>query len=973
MQTGLRRLLLAASFFLLTLTPALAQNNWVEVASNYINSYSTHAIYSVSTPQGALYATVGTGVYRWSPPGWLPTGTGSAGLNNNGSILALASDPAGNIYATGWFTNSNGKYYIAKWNGTNWSELGSGSSAFNPTGPIYALATDAAGNIYAGGSFINLSGKRYVAKWNGTSWSELGSGSTAINANDFINAIATDGSGNVYAAGNFSNSTGKRYVAKWNGSTWAELGGTAGSLSASANILALEADASGNVYAGGQFANSSNQYYVAKWNGSIWNEMGTGANALHANYWIRTIKSIGGKIYTAGEFSNTSGYYVAQWNGTSWINMGSAAALHISSGGIYSVAGDADGNLYCSGDITNAGGNRFVAKWTAATSTWGEAGFNGSGHVAANDVRASTIDAAGNLYVGGAFINAAYKQYVAKWNGSYWSETGSATSSLNANGWILAMASDRFGNIYATGSFTNAANKPYIAKWDGNTWSEVGTGSGALLKAQEAVYSMITDNAGNLYVAGEFTNSSGKYYVAKWNGSTWSELGTGINALNATKPIRQIAIDHQGRIYATADHTNPGYTYYVAKWDGTSWKELTNGTHFLYSDHPLGAMTVDTAGHVYVMADGIYNSSFANYVSRWDGSDWSVFRGVFDFDDVSYINSDSKGNIYFFGDMELRRWNGTSLDVLSEVGIPALTSLSVSESGDIYGMKKFPSTPNDFYVGRYDPFSLNVPSYGLGDRCTANPSAKGHLGNPPYNGTVSVTRDGQPIAYNAADSSFTYFVNGSTPVGQHTVRVTYANSANSVHLDVNFNVITSVTPSITIQGSTFVTPGHPSQVTSVIQNGGASPDYNWQDSFPTAHFWNTVTAGTSPTFSFQPEVGVSVRCVMTSNATCATVTKVTSNILRYDAVTALPVTPTQPQLSLSPNPVDNILLVDHLLPEDDWKSYDIQDAMGRTLQSGTIVRTQTRLSLDVSRLAPATYFIVLKGRKGSVNRRFLKL
>ena len=105
---------------------------------------------------------------------------------------------------------------------STWSELGgSNDSTFN--GPINSIATDKAGNIYAGGWFTNANGKYYVAKWNGSSWSELGGINTST-FNSFIRKITTDAAGNIYAAAMYFN--GNNYVAKWNGSSWSTLGGT---------------------------------------------------------------------------------------------------------------------------------------------------------------------------------------------------------------------------------------------------------------------------------------------------------------------------------------------------------------------------------------------------------------------------------------------------------------------------------------------------------------------------------------------------------------------------------------------------------------------------------------------------------------------------------------------------------------------------------------------------------------------------
>jgi hypothetical protein len=81
--------------------------------------------------------------------------------------------------------------------------------------------------------------------------------------------------------------------------------------------------------------------------------------------------------------------------------------------------------------------------------------------------------------------------------------------------------------IYTSaGGFTNSADEQYVAKWDGSRWTELGAGANGL-HANGLIYALATDNAGNVYTAGHFTNSVGKYYVARLQ---WHQLdGVGIS------------------------------------------------------------------------------------------------------------------------------------------------------------------------------------------------------------------------------------------------------------------------------------------------------------------------------------------------------------------------------------------------------------------------------------------------------------
>ena len=93
-------------------------------------------------------------------------------------------------------------------------------------------------------------------------------------------------------------------------------------------------------------------------------------------------------------------------------------------------------------------------------------------------------------------------------------------------------------NLYIAGTFINVGGIPeadYIARWDGS-WHALGGsgGTGAL----NATVNALTISGSDLFVGGFFTNAAGineADWIAKWNGSFWSALGSnfsGDGALN---------------------------------------------------------------------------------------------------------------------------------------------------------------------------------------------------------------------------------------------------------------------------------------------------------------------------------------------------------------------------------------------------------------------------------------------------------
>jgi hypothetical protein len=126
-----------------------------------------------------------------------------------------------------------------------------------------------------------------------------------------------------------------------------------------------------------------------------------------------------------------------------------------------------------------------------------------------------------------------------------------------------------------------------VARWDGTTWSPLGTGMNGVVRA------LAVDRSGNLYAGGSFTTAGGvsASRIAKWNGTSWSALGAGVN-----QNVYTLAFDADGRLYAGGGFTTAGgaSANHVARWSGSSWSTLGSGT----SD-ATSTMTVDGRGNVY--------------------------------------------------------------------------------------------------------------------------------------------------------------------------------------------------------------------------------------------------------------------------------------------------------------------------------------------------------------------------------------
>ena len=617
--------------------------------------------------------------------GWLP-GFGAPGMNKTVYALTVFDDGSGSgpaIYAGGEFTTAGSVLAnrIAKWDGSVWSTLGSGS-ANGVNNTVYALTVfdDGAGPaLYAGGLFTTAGGvtANRIAQWDGASWSSLGTGA-ANGVSDIVHALTVfdDGSGGgpaLYAGGNFTLAGGgsANRVAKWNGSAWSSLGtGAANGVNGIVHALTEFDDGSGSgpmLYAGGAFtmAGGATANRIAKWNGSSWSSLGTGA----ANGVISTVYALavfddgpsdgfvgGPALYVGGAFTSAGGVTasgIARWDGSSWSSLGTGSANGMNQA-VFALKvfddGSGDGPvLYAGGAFTTAGGvtaNR-LAKWDGTS--WSSLGANSSNGV--NDTvfafEVSEVGSGGGaaLFAGGAFPSAVGKPVnnIATWDGTALSAlVTDAGNGMNATIFALTVFDDGSGGgpaLYAGGSFGIAggvaANS--IAKWDGTSWSALGIGTGALNGTNNTVHALTVfdDGSGSgpaLYAGGAFTTAGGvtANRIAKWNGSSWSSLGTGANST-----VRAISIFDDGSgsgpaLYAGGLFTSAGglSVNFIAKWNGTTWSSLGTGSAngvnaaveaiTVFDDGP-GDGTGLYAGGAFTAAGGVT----ASRIAKWDGTSWS--------------------------------------------------------------------------------------------------------------------------------------------------------------------------------------------------------------------------------------------------------------------------------------------------------------------------------------------------------------
>jgi hypothetical protein len=150
-------------------------------------------------------------------------------------------------------------------------------------------------------------------------------------------------------------------------------------------------------------------------------------------------------------------------------------------------------------------------------------------------------------------------------------------SNGNGLGRIRALASYN-GALYVGGWFKRTTNgaASNIARWNGSTWQAVGTGISN--PSLHEVFALATHN-GDLYITGFFTSAGGVAVnsIAKWNGTSYTALGSGLRFSDG-QPGRGLALaSFNNELYVTGQFDNAGgvvNTRNIAKWTGTAWASV---------------------------------------------------------------------------------------------------------------------------------------------------------------------------------------------------------------------------------------------------------------------------------------------------------------------------------------------------------------------------------------------------------------
>ena len=217
----------------------------------------------------------------------------------------------------------------------------------------------------------------------------------------------------------------------------------------------------------------------------------------------------------------------------------------------------------------------------------------------------------------GFVVSPAQGQCISGWT------SGGVLPGLDDTAYATAVYDDGSGPaLYVGGCFTLVGDVAVnnIAKWNGTSWSPLGSGA---TNGIDGSVSALTVYNGQLIAAGAFSTAGGASVnsIARWNGTFWSPLssaaGNGVNG-----GVGALAV-YNDRLIVGGQFTSAGGVGVnsIAQWDGSSWSPLGSGaSNGVSGSYPLvEALTVYNgqliAGGRFYTAGGQVSFNWA----RWTG------------------------------------------------------------------------------------------------------------------------------------------------------------------------------------------------------------------------------------------------------------------------------------------------------------------------------------------------------------------
>jgi hypothetical protein len=270
-----------------------------------------------------------------------------------------------------------------------------------------------------------------------------------------------------------------------------------------------------------------------------------------------------------------------------------------------------------------------------------------------------------------------------------------------------------------------------VARWDGASWSALGSGvSNIYLWGVRCFH----EYDGALIVGGDFLTAGGASakYIARWDGIGWSTLGTGMYTGLGIPGVYDLEIFDDDLI-AGGNFSTAGGTAVsgIARWNGTGWSSVGSGL--------VGRVYELVVYGPQLIAGGVISlGGPTEYIGAWDGTSWSSLgSGMEGWVDALAVY---QGSLYAGGNFN---WAGLKSSIL----VARWTDSEVSAIPEAPRGRVLRASPNPFKAGTSLVYELPLPgSYRLVVFDVAGRRVRTLADQFMESGSMSLTWDGRDEA-----------------------------------------------------------------------------------------------------------------------------------------------------------------------------------------------------------------------------------
>lgn len=414
------------------------------------------------------------------------------------------------------------------------------------------------------------------------------------------------------------------------------------------------------------------------------------------------------------------------------------------------------------------------------------------------------------------------------------------------------------GDVVITGEFSSVSGVPaaFVARWNGTSWEAMGTGLPAVGRTL-AIYN------GELYAGLDGLSIS---TLQKWNGTSWEASGP------FTQPISTLYVDPVSNdFYAGGFFTSPGR--FIAKLIGTTWTGLGNlpdGT----SSFP-GVKAISVYNNQLYVGGTFGNTTSTQYCAKYNGSSFVQ------------VHTDQPSNVVnAFVQKDNKLYFGGAFSRVGPTGSPFTPSVIGWDGTNWVPLTSDNSGPIPSFGGVEDLVVYKNQIYATGNfssifNTTVVPNNIARYNDCSWK---DLADGGAVIGLNNKGYCLAVIGNDLYVGGEFTQAASDANSKriarwNNV-IECPDPVCFPASPTITITANqTFGCIGSTFNFSADATNGGTSPVYTWKVD------GNVVGSNSASFSSSSLSDGQTITCELISNDACMSNPNATSNPIQVSIVT----------------------------------------------------------------------------------------